>query len=134
LEFPVQDIATNPPAHRRAGFEVAGWDGARWILEGIYDSGVEAATQAKVVLGKRLGVKVTQEVYNAVEGTFKGRVVFTEYRGDPPKSEKRKTAGPPTLARPRTPRELIGASDAALYVAIGSLIVSIIAMVFSIMR
>jgi hypothetical protein len=130
----VQAIETNPTAYRRAGFEVAGWDGTRWILEGIYESGVEAATQAKLVLGKRLGVKVTQEVYNPAEGTFKGRVVFTEYRGEPPKTEKKKTAGPPPRAHQRSARELLGGSDAALYVAISSLIVSIMALVFSILR
>jgi len=49
-----------PPLHRRAGFEVAGWDGLRWILEGIFDTGAEAAEAAKKVLGRRLGVKVTE--------------------------------------------------------------------------
>ena len=128
------DTTVTPSATRRAGFEVAGWDGARWILEGIYESGPEAATQAKAVLGRRLGVKVTQEVFNAAEGTFKSRVVFTEFRGDPPKSERRKPAGAPPSQRGRSTRDLMGGNDAALYVAISSLVVSIAAMLFSLAR
>jgi hypothetical protein len=130
----VYDSTATSPSSRRAGFEVAGWDGARWILEGVYDSGPEAASQAKAVLGRRLGVKVTQEVFNAAEGTFKGRVVFTEFRGEPPKSEKRKAPGAPPPARRRSTRDLIGGNDASLYVAISSLLVSIAAMLFSLAR
>jgi hypothetical protein len=130
----VHDIDVYPPASRRAGFEVAGWDGARWILEGIYDNGVEAASQAKSVLGRRLGVKVTQEIFNAAEGTFKGRVVFTEFRGEPPKSEKRKAPEPPPPPRPRTARDLLGGNDAPLYVSLSSLAVAILALLFAMVR
>jgi hypothetical protein len=128
------ETAVNPPAHRRAGFEVAGWDGARWILEGIYDSGTEAASQAKNVLGRRLGVKVTQEVFNPSEGTFKGRVVFTEFRGEPPKPEKKKAPEPPAPTRQRTTRELLGGDDAVLYVSLSSLAVSVVALIIAIVR
>jgi hypothetical protein len=128
------ETAINPPAHRRAGFEVAGWDGARWILEGIYDSGAEAASQAKTVLGRRLGVKVTQEVFNAAEGTFKGRVVFTEFRGEPPKAERKKAPEPPAPTRHRTTRDLLGGDDAALYVSISALVVAILALLCAIIR
>lgn len=130
----MQERDSNPPARRRAGFEVAGWDGARWILEGVYESGPEAAHEAKAVLGRRFGVKITQEVFNASEGVFKSRVVFTEFRGDPPKSEKKREAAPPPPQPRRTVGAALGGSDAALYVAISSLIISIAAMLFSIMR
>lgn len=106
-----------PPPHRRTGFEVAGWDGARWILEGVFESGAEAASQAKLVLTRRLGVKVTEEVFNAAEGVFKSRVVFTEFRGNEPgpRPEKGKKPAEPVAparaggpaapsSRTRTPR------------------------------
>ncbi len=122
-----------PPLHRRAGFEVAGWDGLRWILEGIFDTGAEAAEAAKDVLGRRLGVKVTEEAFSDAEGVFKSRVVFTEYRDGLSKPE-RKPAGPAVVPpRPRRKRGLAGI-DTVLYVAISALVISIVSMVFSIAR
>ena len=134
-ERPLRDTETNPPVSRRAGFEVAGWDGARWILEGVYDNGVEAASEAKSVLSRRLGVKVTQEIFNPAEGTFKGRVVFTEFRGEPPKAGKKKPPEPPPRPpQPRTLRDLLGGNDAALYVSISALAVAILSLVVAIAR
>jgi hypothetical protein len=130
----LHDTDGYPRVPRRPGFEVAGWDGARWILEGVYDSGIEAASQAKSVIARRLGVKVTQEVFNDTDGTFRSRVVFTEFRGDPPKSEKRRPPEPPPRPKERTARDLLGGNDAALYVAISALVISIIAMLFSLAR
>jgi hypothetical protein len=130
----LHDTDGYPGVPRRSGFEVAGWDGARWILEGIYDSGVEAASQAKVVMGRRLGVKVTQEVFNDTDGTFRSRVVFTEFRGDPPKSDKRRAPEPPPRPRSQSPAELLGGNNAPLYIAISALIISILAMLFSLAR
>jgi len=127
-----------PPPHRRTGFEVAGWDGARWILEGVFESGAEAASQAKLVLTRRLGVKVTEEVFNAAEGVFKSRVVFTEFRGNEPgpRPEKgKKPAEPVAPARAGgAGRAFIEDKDAPLYLAIASLVVSILALFFAVIR
>lgn len=130
----MQENDPNRPAQRPAAFEVAGWDGARWIAEGVYDSGPEAASQAKDIFARRLGVKITQEVFNAGEGVFKSRVVFTEFRGEPPRSEKRHAPEPRPPARRRSVDTLLRGSNAPLYVAIASLIISIVALSFSIMR
>ena len=113
---------------------MAGWDGTRWIAEGVYHSGPAAAIQAKDLLARRLGVRITQEVFDAAEGVFKSRVVFTEFRGDSPKSEKRHPSEARPLARRNSVETLLGGSNAPLYVAITSLIISILAMIFSIMR
>ncbi len=123
----------NHPAQRRAGFEVTGWDGTRWLAEGVYDNGRAAATQAKEVLARRLGVRITQEVFSPSEGLFKSRVIFTEFRGDPPKSASR-----PAREKPPVHQSTVGAlltgRNTTLYVAISSLIISIMALIFSIMR
>ncbi len=95
----------DPPLHRRASFEVTGWDGLRWVLEGVFDTGAEAAAEAKHVLARRLGVKVTEETLEIPVAK-------------PPLPGKRSLAG----------------TDAVLYVAISSLVISIAAMFFSIVR
>jgi hypothetical protein len=123
----------NHPVQRRAGFEVAGWDGTRWITEGVYDTGPAAATQAKLVLNRRLGVRITQEVFSPSEGLFKSRVIFTEFRGDPPKSEKRPAPGP-QRGRAGLVSTFAASSNATLYIAISSLVISILALIFSILR
>ena len=124
----------SPPLHQRAGFEVAGWNGLRWVLEGVFDTSAEAMAEAKHVLGRRLGVKVTEEIFNDPEGIFKSRVVFTEYRDGALKAE-RKPAPETPVATPRTHRRrfLVNA-NMVLYVAISSLVISIMAMFFSIVR
>ena len=123
-----------PPLHRRAGFEVAGWDGLRWILEGVFDTAAEATGEAKHVLGRRLGVKVTEEVFSDNDGVFKSRVVFTEYRDGVLKPERKLVPeAPATPPRARRRRALAGA-DTVLYVAISSLVVSITALFFAIIR
>lgn len=128
----------NPPLHRRAGFEVAGWDGLRWILDGVFETSTEAAAEARHVLARRLGVKVTEEVFNEAEGIFKSRIIFTEYRDGVMKSERKPPPTPPVAAVPQRPRKkrlFAGAGiDAVLYVAISSLVMSIMAMFLSIMR
>jgi hypothetical protein len=124
-----------PPAHRRTGFEVAGWDGARWILEGVFDSGAEAASQAKLVLARRHGVRVTEEVFNAAEGVFKSRVVFTEFRGPEPQApsaiKKKPDAVPPRSSRRS---ELLAGGETALYLSAAALAVSVLALFFSLVR
>lgn len=133
----VQATQKAPPAHRRTGFEVAGWDGARWILEGIFESGAEAASQAKAVLGRRLGVKVTEEVFNPDEGVFKSRVVFTEFRGPEPQAprlDRKKSGEPMAPPRPSTRPGLLAGRDMPLYLGIASLAVSIMALFFSLIR
>jgi hypothetical protein len=130
----VQANDLDHPAHRRASFEVTGWDGARWIAEGVYDDGPAAASQAKAVLARRLGVRITQEVFNPSEGMFKSRVVFTEFRGEAPKSEKKQTHIPKLPVRRGRLSMLLGSGNAALYVATASLIISILALIFSILR
>jgi hypothetical protein len=125
----------DPPLHRRAGFEVAGWDGLRWVLEGVFDTSAEAAGAAKQVLARRLGVKITEEAFSDAEGIFKSRILFTEYRDGVTKPE-RKSAAPPVVApppRPRRKRYLAG-TDGVLYVAISALVISILSMVFSVLR
>jgi len=122
----------DPPLNR-AGFEVAGWDGLRWVLEGIFDTGAEAAEAAKDVLGRRLGVKVTEEAFSDAEGVFKSRVVFTEYRDGLSKPERKPAGQAVVPPRPRRKRVLAG-TDTVLYVAISALAISIVSMVFSIAR
>jgi hypothetical protein len=124
----------DPPLHRRAGFEVAGWDGLRWILEGVFDTSTEAAGAAKQVLGRRLGVKVTEEAFSDAEGIFRSRILFTEYRDGVMKPERKPAAPPVVVApRPRRKRYLAG-TDGVLYVAISALAISIISMVLSLIR
>jgi hypothetical protein len=124
----------SPPLHRRAGFEVAGWDGLRWVLEGVFDTGAEAAGEARHVLGRRLGVKVTEEVFNQSEGVFKSRVVFTEYRDGVLKPERKPAPEAPAPAPRARRRRLLAGADTILYVAISSLVVSITALFFAIVR
>ena len=125
-----------PPAHRRTGFEVAGWDGARWILEGVFESGAEAASQAKLVLARRHGVRVTEEVFNAAEGVFKSRVVFTEFRGPEPQAPSALAKKKPEVVPPRSTRrtELLAGGETALYLSAAALAVSILALFFSLVR
>jgi hypothetical protein len=121
-----------PSLKRRAGFEVAGWDGRRWIVEGVFDTGSDAAGTAKHVLGRRLGVQVIEEAFSDQEGAFKRRVVFTEYRdGARPGHEPAATVG--VAPRPPGKRPLAGTDD-VLYVAISALVVSIVSLLFSIVR
>ncbi len=119
---------------RRGSFEVAGWDGARWILEGVFESGVEAATEAKAVIQRRLGVKVTEEVFNADEGTFKSRIVFTEYRQDPPQKADPKKKPEPAPKKRVGQAGAAGSEGVALYISVASLSVSILALFFSLLR
>ena len=122
------------PPHRRAGFEVEGWDGLRWVLEGVFETSAEAAGEAKLVLGRRLGVKITEEAFSDAEGVFKSRVLFTEYRDGAMKPE-RKPALPAAPAAPRARRKrYVASTDDVLYVAISALVVSIMSMVLSIIR
>jgi hypothetical protein len=123
----------NHPVQRRAGFEVAGWDGTSWVDEGVYDDGPAAATQAKHVLARRLGVKITQEVFSPSEGLFKSRVIFTEFRGDPPKSQTKPVRQSQPVRR-NTADGFLAGNNATLYVAISSLIISMLALFFSIVR
>jgi hypothetical protein len=123
----------DPPPHRRAGFEVAGWDGLRWVLEGVFDTGAEAAGAAKQVLGRRLGVKITEETFSDAEGVFKSRILFTEYREGVVKPERKPAAVAVVAPRPRRKRFLAG-TDTVLYVAISALAISIMSMVLSILR
>jgi hypothetical protein len=123
----------DPPPHRRAGFEVAGWDGLRWVLEGVFDTGAEAAGTAKQVLGRRLGVKITEETFSDAEGVFKSRILFTEYRNGVVKPERKPAAVAVVAPRLRRKRFLAG-TDTVLYVAISALVISIMSMVLSILR
>jgi hypothetical protein len=152
-----------PSSRRRAGYEVAGWDGVRWVLEGVFESGPEAAYQAKQVLARRLGVRVTQEVFSEADGVFKSRVLFTEFR-DPsakatapaaaPAPPPPAAAAPPARpvfhplprpvspAAPRAPRPAsrgagapkVESRDTAIIIAISSLAISIATMLLSLMR
>jgi hypothetical protein len=122
----------NPPPDRRAALEVAGWDGSRWVVEGVFDTGAEAAGASKHVLRRRLGVKVTEDSYNDREGIFKSRVVFTEYRDGVPKPDRRPAAA---IVTPQArSKQFPAGTDSVLYVAISALVISIIAMLFSIAR
>lgn len=125
----------DPPLHRRAGFEVAGWDGLRWVLEGVFETSAEAAGEAKHVLGRRLGVKITEEAFSDAEGVFKSRVLFTEYRDGVIKPERKPVAPVAPVAAPRSRRKrYLASTDQVLYVAISALVVSIMSMVLSIIR
>jgi hypothetical protein len=124
----------DPPLHRRAGFEVAGWDGLRWVLEGVFDTSAEAAGAAKQVLGRRLGVKITEEAFSDAEGIFKSRVLFTEYR-DGVKPERKPAPAPVAIVAPRARRKrYLAGTDSVLYIAISALVISILSMVLSIIR
>ncbi len=81
------------PAHGRSGFEVAGWDGVRWVLEGVFDT--DAAPQ---------------------------------------KPERKPAAEAPSVPRYRPEPQRATGTDTVLYVAISSLVISILAMVFAIAR
>jgi hypothetical protein len=123
----------NPPTYRRSGFEVASWDGTRWTLEGIFDSGPEAAQEARLLLVKRLGVKVTEEVFAEEEGVFKSRIVFTEYRDGAPRPQGKPAAAP---VRPRPRRVVIQAAgnDNSMMVAITALAISVASLLLAMMR
>jgi hypothetical protein len=122
----------DPPLHRRASFEVTGWDGLRWVLEGVFDTGAEAAAEAKHVLARRLGVKVTEETLDA-DGIFKSRVIHSEYR-DGVKPERKPPPEIPVVKPPLLGKRSLAGTDAVLYVAISSLVISIAAMFLSIVR
>jgi len=40
----------DPPLHRRASFEVTGWDGLRWVLEGVFDTGAGRNSRARYLM------------------------------------------------------------------------------------
>jgi len=140
------------PVQGRSGFEVAGWDGVRWVLEGVFDTGTDAERAAKLVLTRRLGVRLTEEFFNAADGVFKSRVVLTEFRDGVPKPERKPAPEAPTALRdavsPKLERKPVALSvtrdrieqprgagvDTVLYIAISSLVVSIMAMIFAIAR
>jgi hypothetical protein len=122
----------DPPLHRRASFEVTGWDGLRWVLEGVFDTGAEAAAEAKHVLARRLGVKLTEETLDA-DGIFKSRVIHSEYR-DGVKPERKPPPESSVAKPPLLGKRPLARTDAVLYVAISSLVISIAAMFFSILR
>lgn len=123
---------------RRTGFEVSGWDGTRWIMEGIFETAVEAASEAKLLLGRRLGVKVTEEVFSDSAGTYKSRVVYTEYREGAVRPQKRSNepaAGAPPAKQGNTrgaTRALSG--DVALLASVTALAISVAALLLSLMR
>jgi hypothetical protein len=133
--FVVDTTEQTIPPHRRAGFEVAGWDGLRWVLEGVFETGIEATSEARRVLERRAGVKVTEDVFNEDEGIFKSRIVLTEFHdGMVPKSERRPMPEAPAPA-PRTRRKrLLAGTDTVLYVAISSLVISILALILAVLR
>jgi len=122
----------DPPLHRRASFEVTGWDGLRWVLEGVFDTSAEAAAEAKHVLARRLGVKVTEETLDA-SGIFMSRVIHSECR-DGVKPERKPPPEIPVSKPPLLGKRSLARTDAVLYVAISSLAISIAAMFFSIVR
>lgn len=122
----------DPPLHRRASFEVTGWDGLRWVLEGVFDTSTEAAAEAKHVLGRRLGVKVTEESLDP-EGIFKSRIIHSEYR-DGVRPERKPPPEIPVAKPSLLGKRSLAGTDAVLYVAISSLVISIAAMFFSIVR
>ena len=118
---------------RRAALEVAGWDGSRWVVEGVFDTGAEAAGASKHVLKRHLGVKVTEDSLSDRDGTVKSRVVFTEYRDGVPKPGPPPAA--PAIAAPKPHgKQLLAGTDGVLHVAISALVVSIIALIFSVAR
>jgi hypothetical protein len=145
-----------PPAYRRSGFEVVSWDGTRWTLEGIYDTGLEATQEARhlLQLGKRLGIKVTQEIFAEEEGVFKSRIVLTEYRdGVAGLLQPRKEEAAPAYrdgaarlsqrkeeaelaARPRPRRVVIQAAsnDNSMMVSITALAISVASLLLAMMR
>lgn len=121
------------PSKRRAALEVAGWDGSRWVVEGVFDSGTEAAGASKHVLERHLGVKVTEDSLSDRDGTVKSRVVFTEYRDGVPKPDRHPAAAGVVVPQPRGKQFLAG-TDGVLHVAISALVVSIISLIFSLAR
>jgi hypothetical protein len=137
---------SNTPASNRSGFEVASWDGARWLVEGIYETGAEAASEAKALLSRRPGVRVTQEVFNAQDGTFKSRVVFSEFRDSArgegamraERAERRRAPAEVPVAPAAAPRislmALLKNIDAPLYVSIASLTLSAAALLVAVFR
>jgi hypothetical protein len=120
----------DPSPYRRSGFEVASWDGTRWTLEAIYDSGAEAAQVARRLLEKRLGVKVMEEIFAEDEGVFKSRIVLAEYRDGV--TRPRKPTAPGTT---RPQRVFIQAgNDNAMMVAISALAISVASLLLAMMR
>jgi hypothetical protein len=111
---------------------VTGWDGLRWVLEGVFDTSAEATAEAKHVLARRLGVKVTEETLDAC-GIFMSRVLHSEYR-DGVKPERKPPPEIPLAKPPLLDKRSFAGTDAVLYVAISSLAISIAAMFFSIVR
>ena len=133
----------DPPPYRRSGFEVASWDGARWTLEGIYDSAPDASHEARHLLGKRLGVKVTEEVFAEDEGVFKSRIIFTEYRDGAARPQRKLELGPmsapthaatPVLPRPQRVVIQAASNDSSMMVAIAALAISVASLLLALMR
>jgi hypothetical protein len=125
----------DPPPYRRSGFELASWDGARWTLEGIYDSAPEAAQEARHLLGKRLGVKVTEEVFAEEEGVFKGRIVLTEFRDGVPRPQRKpEPAAAPVRPSPRRVVIQAAGNDNSMMVAITALAISVASLLLAMMR
>jgi hypothetical protein len=131
------------------------WDGTRWTLEGIYDTGLEATQEARhlLLLGKRLGVKVTQEIFAEEEGVFKSRIVLTEYRDgvvgvQPGKDEaaapyrdgaarlQQRKEEAAHAVRPRPRRVVIQAAnnDNSMMVSITALAISVASLLLAMMR
>jgi hypothetical protein len=77
---------------------------------------------------------VTEEVFHPSEGIFKSRVVFTEYRDGVLKPERKPAPEPPVVVPRARRRRLLAGADTVLYVAISSLVVSITALFFAIVR
>jgi hypothetical protein len=73
---------------RGPGFEVAGWDGERWQLVGVFPSQADAIVQAKAALVRRaaINVRVTEERFSEGDGVFKSRVVFAQQRDEIPEA------------------------------------------------
>ena len=128
-----------PPPLRRGGYDVAGWDGARWVPQGTFDSGAEAAAKAQLVLAEQQGVRVSQDVFDEDEGVFKSRVIFTEYRDAA--APERPAAAPPA-ARPAdpAPRRRAGlaprapADRTAVVIASAALAVAILTLILTLLR
>ena len=77
---------------------------------------------------------MTEEVFNQADGVFKSRVVFTEYRDGVLKPERKPAPEAPAVAPRTRRRRLLAGADTVLYVAISSLVVSITALFFAIVR
>ena len=129
-----------PSGHRSAGYEVTAWDGSRWQLVGVFDTVDEAKYEARIVLPRRQAVRVAEEQFSEVDGTFRTRIIFSEQREGAPPPPARAAKPPPKAevklraVKPPPAPDAYGRATTALYLGAASLAVSLLGLAVAILR